>query len=285
VFTETERPAFERAEESGEEVSALWRFFLPSRCLACGRRPVESAGHGGVCLACWRSVAPLPPLRCRLCDEALEDETASFCGRCRIAPPAFASLRAAVPYRGAARDILLAFKFRGADYLARHLAQRMRRRLPPPKGALEVTAVPSVRETFRKSERAAELLAAEVANLLGLAFVPRRLAKRRATERQSGLPLARREENVRGAFRARGRCPSTVLLVDDVATSGATARECAVRLREAGADRVLVWCFARASRGDVRFEEAEPRTAGGGHATERVLSDTARGRLPRLLSS
>jgi orotate phosphoribosyltransferase len=42
-----------------------------------------------------------------------------------------------------------------------------------------------------------------------------------------------------------------VLLVDDVATSGHTARECARRLVEAGARRVEVWCFARASRADV----------------------------------
>jgi predicted amidophosphoribosyltransferase len=45
-----------------------------------------------------------------------------------------------------------------------------------------------------------------------------------------------------------------VLLIDDVATSGATARECARRLVDAGAERVTVWCFARASRADAQPE-------------------------------
>ena len=83
----------------------------------------------------------------------------------------------------------------------------------------------------------------------------RRLRKVRETERQSGLPLARRRQNVRGAFRANGRPARTVLLVDDVATSGQTARECSAALIAGGAEQVDVWCFARASRDD--FERTE----------------------------
>jgi predicted amidophosphoribosyltransferase len=53
-----------------------------------------------------------------------------------------------------------------------------------------------------------------------------------------------------------GIAAARVLLVDDVATSGATARECAARLRASGAERVVVWCFARASRTDPIDPEA-----------------------------
>jgi predicted amidophosphoribosyltransferase len=59
---------------------------------------------------------------------------------------------------------------------------------------------------------------------------------------------------VRRAFRVEGRPAGRVLLVDDVATSGATARECARRLVQAGARSVTVWCFARASRADMARE-------------------------------
>jgi len=257
VFTETRR-----VPSSGlPRASALWDFLLPAVCLACRRRDVEAILQGGVCPACWRDVAWPAPLRCSTCDEPVEDETADFCGRCRIAPPPFTRLRAAAPYRGAAREILLAFKFRGADYLARHLAERMRRRIAPPTGALEVVAVPGRESFWGRDEHAARLLASAVARPLGIPFTPGRLEKIRTTEKQSALPLARRERNVRGAFRVRGRCPRTVLLVDDVATSGATARECSARLREAGAESVLVWCFARASRSDAELEAAEPGPA------------------------
>jgi predicted amidophosphoribosyltransferase len=63
---------------------------------------------------------------------------------------------------------------------------------------------------------------------------------------------------VSGAFRVRGRAASRVLLVDDVATSGWTARECAAALAGAGAGTVDAWCFARASRDDVDHDDVVP---------------------------
>jgi predicted amidophosphoribosyltransferase len=229
------------------------RFLFPSRCLACRRRDVEEIWRGGVCAACWNSLERPAPRRCAVCDEPVEDEAASPCGRCRIRPPAFESLRAAAPYRGTARQILLAFKFRGADYLARHLAARMCERLPSPGAIAEVACVPAAGR-WRSGDHAAELLAAAVAARLGRPFTPGRLVKTRATERQSRLALSARDRNVRGAFRVRTPCREDVLLVDDVATSGATARECARRLARAGARRILVWCFARAAREEADFE-------------------------------
>lgn len=77
----------------------------------------------------------------------------------------------------------------------------------------------------------------------------------RETARQSGLSLERRRANVRGAFRANGHAAERILLVDDVATSGWTARECAAALVTAGSRDVDVWCFARASRDDVSRDE------------------------------
>ena len=89
---------------------------------------------------------------------------------------------------------------------------------------------------------------------------PRRHAsidrKTRETEIQSRLPVARRAGNVRGAFGVRSTPGRRVLLVDDVATSAATARACARQLVLAGASAVTVWCFARASRTDIDSEAA-----------------------------
>jgi predicted amidophosphoribosyltransferase len=65
---------------------------------------------------------------------------------------------------------------------------------------------------------------------------------------QRGLPLAERRRNVRSAFRPVGDAPRTVVLVDDVYTSGATVAAAASALRKAGARRVDVVTFARAVR-------------------------------------
>jgi predicted amidophosphoribosyltransferase len=74
------------------------------------------------------------------------------------------------------------------------------------------------------------------------------LVRPRSSERQRGLTLAERRRNVAGAFEATGPVAGTVLLVDDVYTSGATVSAAASALRAAGAARVDVVTFARTIR-------------------------------------
>jgi predicted amidophosphoribosyltransferase len=83
---------------------------------------------------------------------------------------------------------------------------------------------------------------------LGLAYVPGALVRQRETRSQVGLGGPARKENVRGAFRTRGPGvrDRTVLLLDDVATTGATLSSAAKSLHEAGAERVLAVTLARA---------------------------------------
>jgi len=227
-------------------------FFFPSRCLACDRRPLEEFLRGGVCRTCWESLPPPPPWRCGQCDEPLGAPDLSRCGRCRLDPPAFLSLRGAAPYRNSARDILLAFKFRGADYLAPRIAAAMVERLAPPEAVDRVSAVPARRSAAGRYPPSV-LLGEAVASRLGQPFEAESLEKIRPTRRQSELSADRRAANVRGAFRAR-KTAGHILLVDDIATSGATARECSRALKAAGAQSVFVWCFARASRIAVESE-------------------------------
>lgn len=221
-------------------------------------RAVDELFRGGVCGPCWTSLPNRSGNRCDVCDEPLAAAGAARCGRCLIHPPVFSSLRAAVPYRGAARSILLAFKFRGADYLGPRLAdvcvERLAADLPGPPD--EIVAVPATaRARRRRGYHPAEVLAQAIARRLRGPFEPRRIRKVRETARQSGLALERRRANVRGAFRVGGSPTKRILLVDDVATSGWTVRECAAALVKAGAKRVDVWCFARASRDDVDRDE------------------------------
>jgi predicted amidophosphoribosyltransferase len=244
---------------SRSSVVALGRaaagFFLPSRCLACTAGEVDECFQGGICRACWDALPPRESASCEVCGELVLAAQTRTCGRCLLDPPAFDRLLAAAPYRGSARAILLAFKFRGADYLGPRLASAMLRRLPRPAGCREVAAVPATARARRaRGYHPAAVLAGAVAEGLGLPFRRGLLHKVRDTLVQSRVPASQRAANVRGAFRVRARPSGGVLLVDDVATSGATARECARRLADAGAPSITVWCFARSSRLDVAAE-------------------------------
>jgi ComF family protein len=97
----------------------------------------------------------------------------------------------------------------------------------------------------------AELLAGEVSRRLGLALARRAVVRRRPTAPQAGLSRSSRRQNVAGSFqvtRAKKLRQQTVLLVDDVLTTGATADACSRALAEAGVRRVFALTFARAGK-------------------------------------
>ena len=202
----------------------LLRLLFPPRCLFCGA--LLPRGTEEVCEDCRRTVL--------LSADPPRAEKGAF----------YAQAVAALPYEGAVRKAVHAFKFRGrqssARPLARLMAHALRTRMDAPFDV--ITHVPTnERNLRRRGYDHAELLARELAGFTGKPAVPL-LKKTRRTEAMFGLKPAERRANVLGAFvfcgdpaLVRGK---TVLLADDVLTTGATMSECARVLREAGAARV-----------------------------------------------
>jgi ComF family protein len=128
---------------------------------------------------------------------------------------------------------------------AEHAGQRLRSA-----GATVVIPVPlHWRRRWSRGYNQSEALARMLATRLALPCRPRWLRRIRNTPQQTQQTPSARSENVRGAFAARPGSPlagQTVLLVDDVMTTGSTAGEAARALRAAGAGRVVVAVLARA---------------------------------------
>jgi len=237
---------------------------LPAPCLGCGE-PLPAAGASlGLCTRCRAALAPLPREACAVCARPLaawalpEDYR---CGACRERPPGFDRLLALWSYRPPLDAVVQGLKFRRLDYLGNHLAAALAKGLGDRLAGFDaVVPVPlHWRRRLARGYNQAERIARPLAGLLGLPCSPL-LSRRRATPPQSLLGKADRLANLRRAFRvsrpARVR-GLRILLVDDVATTGATVDAAATALKNAGAAAVTALVAGRTpleplKRGEVR---------------------------------
>ncbi len=206
----------------------LLEFALPQRCPGCG---VPAAPERVLCAACF---ARLPALASAVCARCLLDERAP--DGCARHP--HDRVHAAWSYDERVATLVHAFKFGGRPALAKVLAPMVAAALARESRPDVVIAVP-LHET-RRRERGydqAALLAAALARELGVPYADGVLVRTRATAAQSGLGAAARRANLRAAFRLnepRWVVGRTVLVVDDVLTTGATLHEAMATVRAAG---------------------------------------------------
>ncbi len=162
--------------------------------------------------------------------------------------------RAPFRYAGTAGALVRRMKFQrdlsSGAYLAQHMAAALSLWSRYEGRRARLVSVPLHRSKRRKRGfDQAGWLAERVAFQLGLTFVPNALSRVRNTLPQGDPRVTNRQANVDGAFVVRRRSAvegAIAVLVDDVMTSGTTARECAAVLRAAGAKRVVLLTAARA---------------------------------------
>jgi ComF family protein len=210
---------------------------FPLRCAGCG------AFDTALCPACEARLQPaVGPGRCGNCSAAWDG--ADFCPRC-FGWRELAGVRSVYEHAGAARALVHRLKYQRY----RALAPLMAARVAPLAASLPVdgwVAVPLHRSRERdRGFNQAELLLRHA----GLPPAPARLRRVRNTGSQVRRTAAARAAALAGAFAAEGPPLDGLVvgLIDDVITSGATARECARALLDHGARRVWAVSFTRAS--------------------------------------
>ncbi|HEX6313177.1 MAG TPA: phosphoribosyltransferase family protein [Acidimicrobiia bacterium] len=196
---------------------------FPTRCPGCG------APANPICDRCAASLPPAPSA---------------------APPPGVDAWVAPFSYEGVARELVARVKYRQARAALPWLGAAVARAVaatwsPVAMGAVTWTPTTASRRRARGFDHA-ELLARAVARELGLAVVP--TLRRRPGPHQTGLASAARRRGPRFGARA-GRLPAQVLVVDDVATTGATLAAAARALRRAGCERVVAATAARTPPG------------------------------------
>ena len=224
--------------------SVVIDFALPPRCAGCGEIVGE---QGSFCSNCWPKMQWLGSSGCQSCGLPLIATEAETCAKCLAQPPKLDRIRAALAYDDMARGVVLKLKYGRKVGLARVMARYMSSlRGDWPDDAL-VVPVPLHRwRLWNRGFNQSGEIARALGRRWGLPVVQDALVRTRRTQPLKGMNPNQRRDMVRGAFAASSMVSGrTIVLIDDVMTSGSTAEACATALRRAGAVRVELICWAR----------------------------------------
>ena len=228
-------------------IAARWAldFALPPRCAGCGTIVAEVHSF---CTGCWKEVEFLGESGCSTCGLPLPATEQSTCGVCLARPPRIERTRAAVAYDELSRSLAIRLKYGRKVAIARTMARYMAP-LIGQEGERLLVPVPLHRtRLWSRGFNQSALVAHELSRRLKIATDPFVLRRVRRTPALKGMSGAQRRKTVAGAFRVRHReaiVGKTVILVDDVLTTGSTADSCARALKRAGAARVELISWAR----------------------------------------
>lgn len=241
--------------------SSLFSILFPSNCRIC-RAPLTNVATLPVCEPCLAQIVPLDGPLCQICGEKLfhanaETEDAPLCGICRRIKPHFRRAAAFGAYEGTLRDLVHLFKYNGVRPAGKVLGGLLHRTVATMALPDSYIVIPvplwSGKRTARGFNQAEAITSAFISfqSSSSIQLDTSILIRTRETASQTGLTRHQRRANVRGAFtvvqaeKIKGR---SILIVDDVMTTGTTAGECARVLRRAGAKEVFVATIARATK-------------------------------------
>ena len=203
-------------------------------------------------MACMQNVALILPPLCNRCGRKMATgNQALYCRECYNRRPAFDALRSWAMFEGVTRNALHRLKYESDVALGEVLSRPLTQLVQESNWQVDlVTPVPIGKQrSHERGYNQAAMLAKPMALSLGLKYAPQSLMRVRETVSQVGLSHKERQHNVAGAFAAQRNMveDKSVLVVDDVTTSGATLNACSQAILDEGARTVFCLTLARAA--------------------------------------
>lgn len=226
---------------------------FPSRlkCVCCDREIEEKPSSELVCEECYKTLSFISGHTCEKCSEPLFS-SANYCLRCKNTHFTFLKAYSRFVYAGKIRELIHKFKFSNQAYLADFFAKQISNTY-----LLEIFSKHKIDAVCyvpmfptKEKERGynqSKILAQKFCELTHLEFLDECIVKRKDTLRQSDLNHTDRKKNIKGAFKISNKeliFGKTILLIDDIFTTGSSAEECSEQLISKGAVNVVVLTIA-----------------------------------------
>lgn len=222
-----------------------WRgldWLFPPQCGGCGKLGSRW------CVECQSKIPLLTGILCRKCGVPIKVE--GICLECQVNPPSYLANRAWATYDFPVREAIIRLKYKRDLGLGDILALPLIGLVKSMDWSVDtVVPVPVGKQRLReRGYNQVALIARPFSLALGLKYCPEALVRVRETRSQVGLSALQRRENVYRAFEANSRQVrgKTVLVLDDVSTTGSTITACSDALLRAGAQNVFALTVARA---------------------------------------
>ena len=216
-------------------------------CISC-KTPVKKSDRYSLCPKCKEELLFRRPPSCPRCGSFISGKPGAFCEVCAAHEPVYDRAEVAVVYTDAVKSIIYSLKYGGKTWLAGPMAEIISgtaTRLGDFDLIVPVPLHPSKQRTRGFCQTT--LISEKISEIKGRPLVKGNLVRVKKTRPMSGLSAEERVLNLLGAFkvlRPEEFDGKTILLVDDLLTTGTTANTCAGLLKEAGASRVFVAAFS-----------------------------------------
>lgn len=231
-----------------KNVEQLLDILYPRRCPVCHEIVMPKGSL--ICPECKKKLSYVKQPACKKCGKELSQETGEYCLDCMRRKPQYEWGVSLLNYDKVARDSISAFKYKNrreyADFYAEELLKKYGKRLQGIHGDALVPVPVHPARRRRRGFNQAEVLARRLSAPLGLPVRTDLLIRTRKTLPQKQLNDRERLKNLTQAFRAvrTGRPVRTVILVDDIYTTGSTVEACTAALKGIGIEKVYVISIA-----------------------------------------
>ena len=236
---------FYRIMRLDSALNHLKQIVFPNKCRICAHSDKDNKI---ICKAC-KDLLPYCKHVCHQCGlpTTFVNQDLIPCGRCQNKPPIFNTLYSPFWYQAPIKQMIMEFKYEQhwqtaqtlADFFIEHLTSFRRQALllPIPSHASRVR-----QRGFNANHELTKLITKKLAIKSDI----RMLKRIRNTDSQTGKTAKQRQQNVTHAFSINQPIVhDEVILFDDVVTTGATINEVCKLLKQAGVQKIHVWCLAR----------------------------------------